>query len=98
MAALDLPRRARRARPRSRDRRPAAVASAGVQLAGITGKEPGDPRKGAAAILTALDAPDTPLRLALGNDAVDAIRAKHDRLRDDLDRWEALSRDSAFAA
>jgi hypothetical protein len=49
-----------------------------------------------AAILAALDAPDPPLRLALGADAVDAIRAKHERLRADLDRWEAVSRNTAF--
>jgi NAD(P)-dependent dehydrogenase (short-subunit alcohol dehydrogenase family) len=62
----------------------------------IAGTQPGDPRKAAAAVLTALDAPDPPLRLALGADAVDAIRAKHERLRADLEGWEALSRDTAF--
>jgi NAD(P)-dependent dehydrogenase (short-subunit alcohol dehydrogenase family) len=62
----------------------------------IAGTQPGDPRKAAAAILTALDAPEPPLRLALGADAVDAIRAKHERLRADLDGWEAVSRATAF--
>jgi NAD(P)-dependent dehydrogenase (short-subunit alcohol dehydrogenase family) len=62
----------------------------------IDGTQPGDPRKAAAAILSVLDAPDPPLRLALGADAVEAIRAKHERLRADLDGWEALSRDTAF--
>ena len=37
------------------------------------GTQPGDPAKAAAAILQALDSPEPPLRLALGNDAVDAI-------------------------
>ena len=37
------------------------------------GKQPGDPAKAAAAILLALESEDPPLRLALGNDAVDAI-------------------------
>jgi NAD(P)-dependent dehydrogenase (short-subunit alcohol dehydrogenase family) len=60
------------------------------------GTQIGDPRKAVAAILAALDAPDPPLRLALGADAVDAIRAKHERLRADLDRWEAVSRNTAF--
>jgi NAD(P)-dependent dehydrogenase (short-subunit alcohol dehydrogenase family) len=64
-------------------------------LDGMDGTQPGDPRKAAAAILAALDAPQPPLRLALGADAVDAIRAKHQRLRDDLDNWEAVSRDTA---
>jgi NAD(P)-dependent dehydrogenase (short-subunit alcohol dehydrogenase family) len=62
------------------------------------GTEPGDPRKAAAAILAALDAPQPPLRLALGADAVEAIRAKHERLREDLDGWEATSRDTGFDA
>jgi NAD(P)-dependent dehydrogenase (short-subunit alcohol dehydrogenase family) len=65
-------------------------------LDAVAGKQPGDPRKAAAAILTALDAPDPPLRLALGADAVDQIRAKHERLRADLDGWEAVSRDTAI--
>jgi NAD(P)-dependent dehydrogenase (short-subunit alcohol dehydrogenase family) len=64
-------------------------------LAGADGTQPGDPRKAAAAILSALDSPQPPLRLALGADAVDAIRAKHERLRSDLDGWEAVSRDTA---
>jgi hypothetical protein len=61
----------------------------------MDGTQPGDPRKAAAAILAAPEAPQPPLRLALGADAVDAIRAKHERLRDDLDSWEAVSRDTA---
>jgi NAD(P)-dependent dehydrogenase (short-subunit alcohol dehydrogenase family) len=64
-------------------------------LAGADGTQPGDPRKAAAAILATLDASEPPLRLALGADAVDAIRAKHERLRGDLDGWEAVSRDTA---
>jgi NAD(P)-dependent dehydrogenase (short-subunit alcohol dehydrogenase family) len=64
---------------------------------GMDGTQPGDPRKAAAAILAALDAPEPPLRLALGADAVDAIRGKHERLRADLEGWEAVSRDTAVA-
>jgi NAD(P)-dependent dehydrogenase (short-subunit alcohol dehydrogenase family) len=60
------------------------------------GTQQGDPRKAAAAILAALDAPEPPLRLALGGDAVDALRAKHERLRADLDGWEAVARDTAL--
>jgi NAD(P)-dependent dehydrogenase (short-subunit alcohol dehydrogenase family) len=60
------------------------------------GGQQGDPRKAAAAVLAALDAPEPPRRLALGGDAVDNIRAAHERLRADLDAWEAVSRDTAF--
>jgi NAD(P)-dependent dehydrogenase (short-subunit alcohol dehydrogenase family) len=59
---------------------------------GIDGTQPGDPAKAAAAILRTLEEPDAPLRLALGDDAVDAIRAKYDRLLADLDAWAHVSR------
>jgi NAD(P)-dependent dehydrogenase (short-subunit alcohol dehydrogenase family) len=58
----------------------------------MDGTQPGDPRKAARAILHVVDHPEPPLRLALGNDAVDAIAAHHDRLRADLAGWEKLSR------
>jgi NAD(P)-dependent dehydrogenase (short-subunit alcohol dehydrogenase family) len=75
------------------------AATAGVTRAAVDemdGSQPGDPDKAAVAILEAMSAPHAPLRLALGADAVDAIRAKHDRLRFDLDGWEGVSRSSAL--
>jgi NAD(P)-dependent dehydrogenase (short-subunit alcohol dehydrogenase family) len=54
--------------------------------------QPGDPAKAAAAILTALDSDDPPGRLALGHDAVGAIRARHEELAAELAAWEQLSR------
>ena len=71
------------------------ASTAGITRAAVDqmdGSQPGDPNKAAAAILEAISAPQAPLRLALGGDAVDAIRAKHDQLRTDLDDWEHLSR------
>ena len=62
------------------------------------GRQAGDPAKAAAAILAALDADQPPLRLALGGDAVDGLRAKHERLRAELARWEDLARATAFDA
>jgi NAD(P)-dependent dehydrogenase (short-subunit alcohol dehydrogenase family) len=62
------------------------------------GRQAGDPAKAAAAILAALDAGEPPLRLALGGDAVDGIRAKHERSRAELARWEDLARATAFDA
>jgi NAD(P)-dependent dehydrogenase (short-subunit alcohol dehydrogenase family) len=64
--------------------------------AAMDGAQSGDPRKLAAAILSALDAPDAPLHLALGADAVEAIRAAQDRRRADLEAWEQVSRGTAF--
>ncbi|HEX3813290.1 MAG TPA: oxidoreductase [Mycobacteriales bacterium] len=60
------------------------------------GKQPGDPAKAAAAILTALDADPTPLRLPLGGDAVDALTAHADGVRAELSAWEKVSRDTAI--
>lgn len=61
------------------------------------GTQPGDPAKAAAAILTALAAPSTPLRLPLGDDAVDAILIHLDRTTADLRTWEKLARDTKLA-
>ncbi|MEU3725574.1 oxidoreductase [Streptomyces sp. NPDC031705] len=60
------------------------------------GKQPGDPVKAAAAILAALDAERTPLRLALGNDALDAILAHADAARAEARTWESVSRGTDF--
>jgi NAD(P)-dependent dehydrogenase (short-subunit alcohol dehydrogenase family) len=60
------------------------------------GSQPGDPAKAAAAIITALDAEEPPLRLALGADAVDNIRAELNTRAAELAAWEKLSRDTAF--
>jgi NAD(P)-dependent dehydrogenase (short-subunit alcohol dehydrogenase family) len=83
-------------RSREIDAYAATVGTTRAYVQSSDGAQPGDPRKAAAAILTALDAPDPPLRLALGADAVEAIRGKHERLRADLEAWEQLSRDTAL--
>jgi NAD(P)-dependent dehydrogenase (short-subunit alcohol dehydrogenase family) len=62
------------------------------------GKQPGDPAKAAQAILTALDSGDPPLRLALGADAVDGLRAKHRSMEQELARWEQLARATGFGS
>jgi NAD(P)-dependent dehydrogenase (short-subunit alcohol dehydrogenase family) len=56
------------------------------------GKQPGDPAKAAAAILTALAAPHTPLRLVLGGDALDAVTAAESRTLAEQAEWEPVSR------
>jgi NAD(P)-dependent dehydrogenase (short-subunit alcohol dehydrogenase family) len=56
------------------------------------GDQPGDPAKAAAAILAALAAEEPPLRLALGNDAADAIGGHLDQERTEFRAWEAMSR------
>jgi len=60
------------------------------------GKQEGDPDKAAAAILTALAAEDTPLRLPLGNDATDAVLGALDAARSEVLAWEKVSRSTGF--
>jgi NAD(P)-dependent dehydrogenase (short-subunit alcohol dehydrogenase family) len=68
------------------------------QMADISGgTQPGDPAKAAAAILTVLEAPHTPLRLPLGDDAVDAILSHLDSTRADIRTWGELARDTRFS-
>jgi hypothetical protein len=45
----------------------------------------------AAAIITAVEAGEPPLRLALGEDAVATVRAKLEAQRRELDSWERVS-------
>lgn len=60
------------------------------------GTQPGDPAKAAAAILTALAADTTPLRLPLGPDAVDAVTGHLDAVRAEITTWEKVARDTGF--
>jgi NAD(P)-dependent dehydrogenase (short-subunit alcohol dehydrogenase family) len=65
-------------------------------ITGIDGTQPGDPARAAAAILAALDAEETPLRLPLGADAVDGVLGHLDAVRSEVLAWEAVSRATAF--
>ncbi|MET8629455.1 oxidoreductase [Kitasatospora sp. NPDC004669] len=62
------------------------------------GKQPGDPAKAAEAILAALDAERTPLRLALGSDAVDAVLGHLDGARSEAETWESVGRGTDYPA
>jgi NAD(P)-dependent dehydrogenase (short-subunit alcohol dehydrogenase family) len=63
-----------------------------------SGTQPGDPAKAAAAVLTALEAERTPLRLPLGDDAVDALVGHLDAVRAEIAVWEKTARSTAFDA
>jgi NAD(P)-dependent dehydrogenase (short-subunit alcohol dehydrogenase family) len=67
-------------------------------MAAQDGKQPGDPAKAAAAIRSALDADSTPLRLALGDDAVEAIAAAAESSRAEFLAWETVSHSMAVDA
>lgn len=58
------------------------------------GQQPGDPAKAANAVLTALEAAETPLRLPLGSDAVDAIGTHLEQLKADIALWEKVARET----
>jgi NAD(P)-dependent dehydrogenase (short-subunit alcohol dehydrogenase family) len=75
-----------------------AVSTGGTREAveNMDGTQPGDPAKAAAAIVRAVGSDDAPLRLALGADAVEAIRAHHEALAADLAAWEEVSRATAL--
>ncbi|WP_406346099.1 oxidoreductase [Streptomyces sp. NBC_00648] len=79
---------------------PAYAEKVGVtrqMVQGSSGDQPGDPAKAAAAIRLALDAEKTPLRLALGGDAVDFLTAHLDSVRAEIAEWEKVSRGTDFA-
>ncbi|HSV48148.1 MAG TPA: short-chain dehydrogenase/reductase, partial [Ramlibacter sp.] len=61
------------------------------------GHQPGDPAKAAQAIITTLESPQPPLRLALGADAVQMVRGKHEGVLKSLAEWETLSASTAVA-
>ncbi|PTQ07854.1 short-chain dehydrogenase [Sphingomonas oleivorans] len=60
------------------------------------GKQAGDPRRGALAILEAVNADEPPLDLLLGSDALQRAQTRLDRFDDDLRRWEDVSRGTDF--
>lgn len=65
---------------------------------GMHGNQAGDPSRAARAIDLALKAEATPLRLALGEDAVNAIRSHSEQMLKDLADWEKLSLSTVFDA
>jgi NAD(P)-dependent dehydrogenase (short-subunit alcohol dehydrogenase family) len=72
------------------------VGATRAMVAAGDARHPGDPAKAAAAIRAALDAEDTPLRLPLGNDGVDAVLGHLDQVRADITAWEKVTRATAF--
>jgi NAD(P)-dependent dehydrogenase (short-subunit alcohol dehydrogenase family) len=84
------------ARPPSSDDYEPSVGEALRLFEQLAGNQPNDPARVAAAIVEAVDAQRPPLRLALGAEAVEAIRAKLDGQRRELDAWEPLARSTAI--
>jgi len=73
-----------------------AVARRRAMIQGMDGKQVGDPRRAAEAILLVAGLEDPPLRLLLGRDVYDAFREKIAGLTASLDEWQAVTVDVEF--
>jgi NAD(P)-dependent dehydrogenase (short-subunit alcohol dehydrogenase family) len=60
------------------------------------GKQPGDPRKAALAIIKVAESDNPPLRLPLGEDSIGAIEAKLENVRKDIAPWRELGIETAY--
>ncbi len=63
----------------------------------VHGTQQGDPDKAAAAIIAAVEAPETPGFLLLGEDAAKAFDAVEEAQRAEVDRWRELSVSTSYA-
>jgi NAD(P)-dependent dehydrogenase (short-subunit alcohol dehydrogenase family) len=76
----------------------ASVGEALRLFAQLAGNQPNDPARVAEAIVRAVESDDPPLRLVLGTEAVEAVRAKLEGQRGELDAWERVARGTAIPA
>lgn len=63
-----------------------------------SGNQPGDPFKAARALLVLVDAENPPVRLFLGDDALEMVDQKLDGMRGEISAWKELSRSTSFAS
>ncbi len=61
-----------------------------------SGHQPGDPAKAGEAIAKFIVAPEPPLHLLLGSDALDYVRKELEVLQDEFSNWEPLTRSTNF--
>jgi NAD(P)-dependent dehydrogenase (short-subunit alcohol dehydrogenase family) len=67
----------------------ATVSGASLQwFKEMNGKQPGNPRSAAQAIIQAVESPHPPMRLALGTDAMSLIQEKLEWVKMDLEAWQ----------
>lgn len=90
---------------RSMDRTPRSIADYDVVMDPIrsarrakSGHQPGDPVKAARALLALVEAPDPPVRLFLGEDALELVQQKLETMRAEIVTWDALSRSTGFGS
>ena len=67
-------------------------------ISAVSGKQVGDPAKGAAAIITAVESPEPPFRLLLGQVAYDLAIDKLKSLQQNFEQWKDLTFNTDFPA
>jgi len=90
---------------RSMDRTPRSIAEYDAVMDPIraarqakSGNQPGDPAKAAQALLALTEAPNPPVRLFLGEDALGLVDQKLDQMKAEIAAWDALSRSTSFSS
>jgi len=63
-----------------------------------SGNQPGDPARAAQALLALTEAPNPPVRLFLGEDALGLVEQKLDQMKAEIAAWDALSRSTSFTS
>ncbi|QVL34032.1 oxidoreductase [Telmatocola sphagniphila] len=67
-----------------------------AKVRALSGKQPGDPIRAAHAIVKAVESPNPPHHLLLGNDAYNGAMLKLEELRKEFVAWETVSRGADF--
>lgn len=67
-------------------------------LADTDGKQPGDPQRGADAMIAVVEAENPPLRLPMGEVCLNMFRQKLERVSAELERWQSVSLSTSFDA
>lgn len=62
----------------------------------MNGKQPGDPRKAAQAMIKITEVENPPLRLILGEDAITTIEAELEKVKQDIAPWRELGVNTTF--
>jgi NAD(P)-dependent dehydrogenase (short-subunit alcohol dehydrogenase family) len=84
------------AKPPAHDDYAASVGAALAWFEQLAGAQPNDPDRAARAIIRAVDADEPPLRLPLGEEAVEAVRAKLEGQRAELEAWAHVGSATGF--
>jgi NAD(P)-dependent dehydrogenase (short-subunit alcohol dehydrogenase family) len=74
-----------------------SVGEARKAFADMDGNQPGNPERAATAIIEAVENDDPPLRLPLGQLALENIRAKLETQLEELERWSAIGASTDLA-